>query len=342
VEARGTRPWTATVALLLPLAVATGVDAHAFRPGALTVVETEPERYTVTWQHPSGVDAAATVRPRFPSGCRKTSEATSFGSDLERWEIDCRPDGLRGAELGVTGLATSGADVSVQVVWRSGGSFTAMLRGTEPTLRLPRTAPDGTAWIGSIVGAYVRLGVEHIWTGLDHLAFVTGLFLLASDRRLLVWTVTAFTVAHSGSLALSIFDVARVAPEPVEAVIALSVLLLAGELASGGRSTLTRRMPWLMAASFGLVHGLGFAGALREIGLPPGRAAVALAGFNLGVEVGQLAFVAVLVALAIGCRPLARRWPQIALAPIYAMGVLAAVWTISRIGRMGGWTSSAF
>jgi len=325
-----------------PIVSTSPAFGHAFRPGALTLVEAERERYTVTWQHPSGVDAATMVRPRLPSACRDVSEPTALGSELERWEIDCRPEGLRGAELGATGLDASGADVSVQVLWQSGSPFSAMLRGGEPTIRIPRTAPDDSAWIGAILATYVRLGIEHIWVGLDHLAFVTGLFLLATGRRRLVWTITAFTAAHSVSLALSIFDMVRVAPGPVEAVIALSVLLLARELACPDAATLTRRMPWLMAGAFGLVHGLGFAGALREIGVPPGRAAVALAGFNVGVEVGQLLFVAALAGCALLAQPVARRWPRLVLGPIYAMGIVAAVWTIGRVGAVGGWTSSAF
>lgn len=323
-------------------AVATVAAAHAFRPGMLTLVERLPERYVVLWRHPSGLEAASHVRPRLPSGCRRTSDPVAFGEELERWEIDCRDAGLRGATVGADGLARTGADVAVRIEWQSGTPFTTMLRAGADTAVAPRSAPHPDTWIVTTAAAYLRLGIEHIWAGVDHLAFVTGLYLLAATPGLLVWTVTAFTVAHSLSLGLSIFDVVRLPAAPVEAAIALSVLLLAGELARGDTGTLTRRAPWLMAGGFGLVHGLGFAGALREVGIPQGQAAVALAGFNVGVEIGQLTFVVCLAAGAIGLRPLARRWPVLRGVPVYAMGTAAAVWTMARLAAVADAAPSAF
>lgn len=326
----------------LVVAIPGGAAAHAFRPGMLTMIERNPERYTVSWQHPSGGAAARPVRPTLPEACRAQSEPVPYGEDLERWDVDCRPSGLRGAVIGAAGLAGTGADVAVQIVWRRGEPFSAMLRSGEAAVTVPETAPDPGAWVVTAFGTYARLGVEHIWIGLDHLAFVSGLFLLAATPSVLLWTVTAFTLAHSLSLALSIFDVVRLPAAPVEAVIALSVLLLAGELARGDTGTLTRRFPWLMAGGFGLVHGLGFAGALREVGIPEGRVAVALAGFNVGVEVGQLAFVACLAVLAVVVRPIVRRWPGVVTLPAYVVGTAAAVWTIGRVAAIGGWTTTAF
>lgn len=327
---------------LVPLALAAVAAAHAFRPGMLRLVERAGERYTVMWRRPLGLEGTGRIRPILPAPCRPEGDPVPYGDGVERWEVDCRPAGLRGRTIAAEGLPGTGADVAVQIVWRGGAPFSAMLRSDEPSVDVPVRAPAPGTWVPALLATYGRLGVGHIWTGLDHLAFVTGLFLLAATPRILLWTVTAFTLAHSLSLALSIFDVVRLPAAPVEAVIALSVLLLAGELARGDTGTLTRRFPWLMAGCFGLVHGLGFAGALREVGIPEGRAAVALAGFNGGVELGQLAFVACLAILAVLGRPVARRWPGTLLVPAYAMGVAAAVWTIARVAATGGWTTSAF
>lgn len=331
---RPPRRWIAA----LSCCVAAGAAAHEFRPGTLTLIERDVERYQVAWRRPSG-DEAASRRPTLPAACRATSEPVPYGSDVVGWDVDCRPGGLRGDVIDAPDRT---GDVAVQIVWRTGETFSAMLRAGDASVRVPETAPDPGAWMPATLAAYAWLGVEHIWVGADHLAFVTGLFLLAATWSALLWTVTAFTLAHSLSLALSIFDVVRLPGEPVEAVIALSVLLLAGELARGDTGTVTRRFPWLMAGGFGLVHGLGFAGALREVGIPEGRAAVALAGFNVGVELGQVAFVGCLAVLAAVAAPLGRRWPATALVPVYAMGTAAAVWTIARVAAVGGWAPSAF
>lgn len=324
------------------LGIASEAAGHAFRPGVLTLVEGAAGRYGVTWQRPSGLETADAVRPVFAGGCAATGDPIPFGDGVERWEIDCGFGGLRGAAIGARGLGATRTDVAVQIMWRSGPPFSAMLRPGAEILEAPAGPPRPGTWAAALIANYGRLGVEHIWLGADHLAFVFGLFLLARTWHALVWTITAFTVAHSLSLALSIFDVLRLRSAPVEAAIALSVLLLAGELARDERDTLTRRRPWLVAGAFGLVHGLGFAGALRAIGIPEGQATVALAGFNVGVEVGQVAVVVVLMLAAAAVRSLGRRVPRLVTAPVYAMGTLAAAWTMARVAAAVGWEPSAF
>jgi hydrogenase/urease accessory protein HupE len=191
-------------------------------------------------------------------------------------------------------------------------------------------------WPITITGirTYVRLGVEHILFGIDHLLFVLCLLLLVRDIRRLLGTITAFTLAHSITLAAATLGFVRVSATPVEATIALSIVFLASELVRGeaGRSAVTRSYPWLVAFSFGLLHGLGFAGALAEIGLPQGEIPLALFAFNVGVELGQLAFITAVLLLARLVRVVPLRLP--AWAPDtagYAIGAMASFWVFSRL-----------
>jgi hydrogenase/urease accessory protein HupE len=214
------------------------------------------------------------------------------------------------------------------VVWGDGQARVYTLTGAQPQARLYGSAEDDRGW-GEIASAYALLGIEHILTGFDHLMFVIGLLLLVGFERRLVWTITAFTAAHSMTLASSALGLLALRSPPVEATIALSIMLVAAE-ALHSRRTLARRWPALVAFLFGLVHGLGFAGALQQIGLPERHLWIALLTFNVGVEVGQLAVVgaAAVVALA------ARRMPHPALArraTLYAIGSVAAYWSIARI-----------
>jgi hydrogenase/urease accessory protein HupE len=190
-----------------------------------------------------------------------------------------------------------------------------------------------------VARTYLALGVEHILTGFDHLLFVLALLLIVKSARRIVATVTAFTVAHSLTLAAATLGFVHLPQPPVEAAIALSIAFVAAEIVHGldGRPGLTARAPWLVAFAFGLLHGLGFAGALAEIGLPQSAIPLALLCFNLGVELGQLAFVVALLA----CLALARRaripWPRAARPlPAYAIGALAMFWVIERVAAFAG------
>jgi hydrogenase/urease accessory protein HupE len=191
---------------------------------------------------------------------------------------------------------------------------------------------------GAVAGTYLRLGIEHILTGPDHLAFVLALVLLTPVWRQLWKTVTAFTVAHSLTLVLATLDLLRLPQPPVEAAIALSILFVARELwfSTKGRSSGGARRPWLVAFAFGLLHGLGFAGALGQIGLPVSDVPLALLTFNLGVELGQLAFVAVVLLAGRGLARLPAAWRDrgwLRLLPAYAIGALAMFWCIERVAR---------
>ncbi len=269
------------VAALLLAALAPGAGAHDFNPGVLSLVETSEGHFQLAFTPP--VDSTGSeldVGVEFPSACRRTEGA-----------VDCS-GGLAGS-LSFTHLDSARLKVVVRIQWLDGGEQEALVDGRDPHLAIERR-PHRTLL------PWIRLGVEHILGGADHLAFLLGMLLvldLTLDRRLIA-TVTAFTVAHSLSLALAALDIVRLPQVPVEAAIAASVVLVAHEALHPERATATRRWPWLVAGLFGLVHGLGFAGALARIGLPANAVGTSLLGFNLGVELGQLAVVVAAVGLA--------------------------------------------
>ncbi|MGH7789157.1 MAG: HupE/UreJ family protein, partial [Candidatus Binatia bacterium] len=208
----------------------------------------------------------------------------------------------------------------------------AVVRAADPYLSIPARE----AWT-AILRAYVVIGIEHILGGLDHLLFVAGLLLLVRTRRLLIETITAFTVGHSITLSLAVLDVVRLPSGPIELLIACSVFWLAVELARDptARPSLVQRRPWIMALAFGLLHGLGFASALQEVGLPQADLPLALVAFNLGIEIGQLLFVALCLSAAALLRRVPARWPAwAAQVPLYIMGTLAAFWCFERAAAL--------
>ena len=223
----------------------------------------------------------------------------------------------------------------MRIIWLDGQSRVYAITAAQTSVRLYGAADDqrGTR---EIVVAYTLLGVEHILTGFDHLLFVLGLLFLVGFNRRLVLTITAFTLAHSVTLAASALEWVFLRQAPVEAVIALSIVLVVTESLKS-RETLARRWPALVAFVFGLVHGLGFAGALKEIGLPQNNLTVALLTFNLGVEFGQLAAVAVALGITLLLRR--QRWFLAARTPVlYGCGTLASYWSLLRIAAMLGWS----
>jgi hydrogenase/urease accessory protein HupE len=244
--------------------------------------------------------------------------------------VHCGRAGLRGT-LEVKGIGKSFSAAIVKVYWLDGQSRVYALTSAQPEVQLFGSADDQRG-MGELARAYTVLGVEHILTGYDHLAFVLALLFLVGFNRRLLFTITAFTAAHSLTLAISALGLLTLRPPPVEATIALSIMLVAGEALHEGR-TLSKRWPAVVAFLFGLVHGLGFAGALKEIGLPQKHLAVALLTFNVGVELGQLLVVAIAFAIY---RALSRQ-PQFITArrpALYAIGSVAAYWSIARIGAM--------
>ena len=326
-------PGRTTLVLALLLGSATLAGAHALSPALLVLHEAGGGAVEVTWKLPLLRITGTELRPILPPACTVTGGPPTSTEDTEslttRWRVDCGDAGLVGTRIGVDGLAASKTDALLRLELADGRSVDTVLRANEPEFVVPERASRL-----DVVSQYVRLGVEHIVTGYDHLLFVFGLLLLAADWRRLVATITAFTLGHSVTLTLAVLDVARVPSAPVEVLIAFSIFALAVELArpaSSADATLMRRRPWLMAAGFGLLHGLGFAGVLREVGLPAEAIPTALFGFNAGIELGQLAFVVAVLALGAAVRPAVLAAPAWTRAiPVYAMGALAACWMIER------------
>ena len=293
-------------------------SAHEISMAELQLRETA--RGEFIWQWTSGLyNQGGEVRPVWPAPCREEAQ-----------RLSCGPQGLVGP-VAVDGVGKRYSAVLLRVHWLDGQSTVHTLTASQPQARLFGSAEDGRGG-GEIAGAYFVLGIEHILAGIDHLLFVLALLALVGFRRGLIGTVTAFTLAHSITLVLGALGLLTLRPPPVEATIALSIVLVARE-ALHEQPTLSRRWPALVAFLFGLVHGLGFAGALEQIGLPQNHLPLALLTFNLGVEAGQL----LVLLLAWGLVTLLRRWParrQARTAMLYATGSLAVYWTLSRIAAL--------
>lgn len=306
--------------LLALLALLAGaVQAHELSMAELSVRELARGEFVVQWGAGEKSQPADSLRPQWPAHCQAEGNA-----------LHCGVEGLKGT-LVMQGVGERFSAVLVKVSWLEGGTRAYTLTANQAQLQLYGAADDRRGF-GEVAAAYGVLGVEHILSGFDHLLFVLSLLFLVGFQRRLLWTITAFTAAHSLTLALSALGWLTLRPPPVEACIALSIMLVAGE-ALHNRPTLARRWPALVAFLFGLVHGLGFAGALKEIGLPENHLAVALLSFNLGVEAGQL----LVVALAALAWRAVQRWPQalVLRAPaLYGIGALAAFWTFERLAAI--------
>lgn len=351
----------------LLLLFALRANAHEVRPAFLELTERAPGQFDVLWKVPAlggaplGGEEIPQLPPAmtYPSGATKTMPcgcpvqtaaqlswgATPihpampkdavivdpprveriFGAEIRRWTFTTSGKGLDGWEVTVHGLQATMVDVLVRIALRDGRVITRVLRPDAPSFVFEKDTA------GPAAEGYFRLGVEHILFGIDHLLFVLALVLIVRSVRLLVETITAFTVAHSITLGLATLGYVDVPSAPVEATIALSIVFVASEILRSrrGERGLTERAPWLVAGTFGLLHGFGFAGALSQVGLPANDIPLALLFFNLGVEAGQLAFVVV----ALGVIGVLRRirFPEWApdLAP-YAIGSVAMFWVLQR------------
>ncbi len=314
--------------------------AHESRPAYLEINEIAQGDYEVLWRTPINAGMRLPVVLKFPGDTRNITEPslTKFsGLLLERRVVDAGNGSLAGKRIEFVGLQATITDVLVRVQSLDGTHTTTLVHPSHAWIEV--AASQG---IASVAGAYFMLGIEHILFGTDHLLFVLGLMLMVRDRWMLLKTITAFTVAHSITLAAATLGFVSVPGPPIEAAIALSIVLVAVEIVNARRGTpsLAARWPWLIAFSFGLLHGFGFAGALAEIGLPHHAIPIALLLFNVGVEIGQLAFVAaVLTAGAILSRAMMLRpTPPQLLQTVnrfdviagYAIGVMAAFWLIER------------
>lgn len=305
-------------ALLLTLLAGTAA-AHEMTMAEMELREAAPGEFLWQWTASGNYPASSELTPVWPAGCQAEANV-----------LRCGEPGLRGT-LRVDGVGERYSAAMVKVFWLDGQSRVFTLTARQPEARLYGSAEDRRG-MGEIASAYTVLGIEHILSGFDHLIFVLALLFLVSFNRRLLLTITAFTLAHSLTLALSALGWLTLRSPPVEATIALSIMLVAGE-ALHKESTPSRRWPALVAFLFGLVHGLGFAGALQDIGLPQNHLFVALLTFNAGVELGQL-FVVVLAYVVY--RALAG-WPKFALARVpalYAIGSVAAYWSIGRVASI--------
>jgi hydrogenase/urease accessory protein HupE len=310
--------------------------AHRLAPSLLSIEEAANGAIAVSFKMARQQPAGAEIAPELPERCvpaERPRVETDEQSVTVRWTADCGAEGIVGARFGVLGLAESGTNALLRVALRDGRHVQAVLHAGAPSFEVPARA--------SALGAfrdYLRLGALHIATGFDHLLFVFGLVLLAGSTRRLLWTVTAFTAGHSVTLSLAALGIVRFPSAPIEAAIAVTILVLALELARGpvepgsaAHESALRRRPWAVAFAFGLLHGFGFAGALAGIGLPQEEIPVALFSFNVGIELGQLAFVGLVLALRRALAPALAGAPAwVARVPVTAMGGLAVYWCLDR------------
>jgi hypothetical protein len=309
-------------------------QAHDARPLAITVLETAHDIYRVTVLAPPSLDPSNIPHAIWPEGCAPRDEAPTRAASTGSSVVACR-DSLLGATVRI---AYPLYNPALTTLFRL-----ELVDGTRRSAVLP---PDVLAWTiprepswAEVVRSYVALGIEHIWLGFDHLLFVAGLVLLARTPRRIFLAVTGFTAAHSITLSLATLGVVRVPVAPIEALIALSIVFLARELAVGDTTSFGHRYPVAVSFVFGLLHGFGFAGALGAIGLPRSELATGLVGFNVGVEIGQIVFIAALISLALAWRAASRRtwlavgrldaWSSPSAAG-YLLGVPATFWTIER------------
>lgn len=327
-------PWLRTLPSLLCLlaALAPRAAAHEIRPALLQIVELETDTYDILWKVPARGDLRLGIYIGLPE------EATPAGDPVgrlagdafvERQRITC-PGGLDGKTIRVLGLEATRVDVLARVVHLGGATQTARILPGHPEF----VVAAEPSWTG-IAASYAVIGVEHILFGIDHLLFLLALLFLVTGWRRLLATVTAFTLAHSVTLSVAALGWVEIPGPPVEACIALSVVFVASEVLKrrAGEERLSERRPWLVAFAFGLLHGLGFAGALSEVGLPEHAIPLALLFFNVGVELGQLLFIALVVSLLSVARRVVRvdPTPALGVASAYAVGCLAVYWTLERL-----------
>jgi hydrogenase/urease accessory protein HupE len=323
--------------LVLVATFATNAFAHEVRPAYLELRQTGPETYDVLWKVPGqGENLRLGIYVELPAGCTNVTAprgSMTNNAFTERWKVKC-PGGLGGGTIHIAGLSGTVVDVLVRLERLDGTTQVTRLMPSDPSF-VVEAMPS--RW--RLAATYLRLGTDHILMGVDHLLFVLGLVLIVGNRWTLFKTITAFTVAHSITLAVATLGYASAPLPPLNAAIALSILFLGPEIVRvwRGETSLTIRYPWVVAFVFGLLHGFGFASGLKATGLPQADIAWALLLFNVGVEIGQVFFVFLILAMAWSYRSLEIRWPRWALAlPGYTVGTLGAYWTIQRTAILLG------
>jgi len=324
------RPFALLIACLLSV-LAGMAAAHEVRPAYLEIRETGASTYDIFWKVPARGDAVLPIEVVLPRGCQDAtprSVTRDTAARTTRWSIRC-DTGLADEGVRVEGLDRTLVETIVRYEREDGATQTARLFEGASSF-----VPTARSTLGGVAALYLPLGFEHILLGFDHLCFVFVLLLLTDGLRRLFWSVTAFTAAHSITLAAATLGYVNVPSGPIEALIAFSIMLVAAEVVqrARGRPSRTAERPWIAAFAFGLLHGLGFAGALADTGLPQDAIPAALFFFNIGVELGQIAFVLGILALAKTGRLAFEAGGQaFRLVPAYAVGSVAAFWTIERV-----------
>jgi hydrogenase/urease accessory protein HupE len=320
--------------VLFMVAASCAATAHELRPAYLELQETSQDVFNAVWKVPAIGDMRLRLVARLPDNCKPVGEVVKSiegNAYLERWKAAC-DGGLTGRTIHIDGLKSTLTDALVRIGYGNGTAETVRVMSSAPEFTV--TGEQGTR---DVALAYLRLGVEHILTGFDHLTFVLALLLLQSEFRVVVRTITSFTVAHSITLSGAALGYFSLPQKPVEFLIALSIVLVAAELAKSqeGKQRLSERSPWLIAFPFGLLHGFGFAGALKEIGLPQADVPLALFTFNAGVEIGQLLFVVAVMAIwKLASSVTSIPVQQSKLAASYGNGCLAASWMMLRAASL--------
>ncbi len=321
-----------TVIALVLFFSATASFADEIRPGYLELKENSQDIFSVLWKVPAKGDRKLSLHAQLPENCKDKTQPNSQlvnGAYIQRWLVVCE-GGLLEKTLSISGLKSTNTDVLLRLEFIDGTSQSKLLTPTQESFKIPASASSL-----QIISTYTWLGITHILMGVDHLLFVFALLLIVNGKRRLLWTITAFTLAHSLTLAGATLGFVNVPQQPVEAVIALSILFLAIEIVHNkqGRKGAAARWPWLVAFVFGLLHGFGFAGALAEVGLPEQAIPLALVFFNVGVELGQLLFVATVLSLGYLLHKLKQpkllNWAESV--AIYSIGGLSSFWVFERV-----------
>ncbi|WP_440875175.1 HupE/UreJ family protein [Thalassotalea sp. PLHSN55] len=306
------------------------VFAEDMRPASLNIIAIDNEHYDVIWKVPAVGNKRLSMHVIFDENSQNASaKKQDFinGAYIESWQIK-RDNGLTGLTVNIDGLLTTNADVLVRIVDQQQQSITQVLNAEHQQLHI-----EGNFEPENVIGTYTYLGIEHILIGLDHLLFVACLVYISSTRRKLLLTISGFTLAHSVTLFLAATETFALSIPPVEAVIALSIVFLAIEIAKRKENSLTLKYPVLVSSSFGLIHGFGFASVLAEIGLPVQEKITALIFFNVGVEIGQLMFLAVLlVTFKMITHSKLLSAGQIRWLVSYSCGGIAMIWLVQRLG----------
>ena len=326
----------ALAVLLISIAGFASVShGHALQPGFLELRLVDTDLYSVLWKKPANRGKPMAISAVLPENCDQAKPPQSVWDGmayLARWTARCA-GGLEGGEIRIDGLDQTSTDVLVRFDFTDGNVESRRLTPEDSSFTVP-AIPSRF----EVVRTYLVLGFKHILEGIDHLMFILALLILVKGKQRLVITVTAFTLAHSLTLAGATLQLVQIPGPPVEAAIALSIMFVASEImhSRSGSPGLTEKYPWIVAFIFGLLHGFAFAGALAQIGLPQSSIPIALFFFNVGVEIGQLFFIACVFSIivlggAIISRISMPRMAWVSTVPPYIIGSAAAFWTIQRL-----------